>query len=255
MRKFMKQFVRTLLLGLCLISCNEVYDDFSNDNLPTSVATGDVVYVKQNSAKINFGSNGYVRHLASRKEHSGYGVFSTLIVSQSSNPMENDENIKISVDDNNATWSPDGAWEITGLESGITYYYREIFEDYLFQEKMGDVKSFTTLEAIRLEAELKGSDKNYLYFTIRVYNYQGTPYGIGLFFNGNSNVSVSNYGQRYYFNNTPSNEAGVSPWVMNMTIAKSGFSYQYSSFWFMPYIRETSSSSSYITGTAKYCNP
>lgn len=247
MKQYITFFAGVLLLVMTLFGCTEVYDDFSNgSDLPATITTGDVISVTWNKAEINFGTN-YQRY-AWDWENPMNTV--GLLVSKQSDCSQTDEGIGIYTYGYSWENRRNDCWTVENLVPNTTYYYREVVFDAVGQMKKGEVKQFTTGQPIVIEAEFTGSDTYYLYFKLRVYNYKGTPQSMGMFFYYSSSINTSN-AIRYFYNNTPTNDDGMSPWEMGMTVPKSGFEYRYQSFWFMPYLQEDGE---YITGTPQYCS-
>lgn len=141
-----------------------------------------------------------------------------------------------------------GSIELKNLKSGTTYYYQVALVDRMGYEKKGDIKQFTTLPTIRIEAEcVRETPTSGMYVYIKIYDFtvpstdNGYKYStdIGCNFKRYQPTSPymdkpSYYDLGWHFNSTQFNTNNDNPWTLTMYIPYSNWSYN--DFYFQPYI-------------------
>lgn len=141
-----------------------------------------------------------------------------------------------------------GSIELKNLKSGTTYYYQAALVDRMGYEKKGDIKQFTTLPTIRIEAEcVRETPTSGMYVYIKIYDFtvpstnNGYKYStdIGCQFKRYQPTrpymdTPAYYDLSWHFNSTQYNTYNDNPWTLTMYIPYSDWSYN--DFYFQPYI-------------------
>lgn len=215
-----------LTIFLLATGCREV-EELEGGLSSTEVVTPEVKDVSYYWATIN--SESYYG-----------GVHCKIVVSKNADLSD-------PIDDNSYYYSSSGL-ELKNLKSGTTYYYQAALVDRMGYEKKGDIKQFTTLPTIRIEAEcVRETPTSGMYVYIKIYDFtvpstdNGYKYStdIGCNFKRYQPTSPymdkpSYYDLGWHFNSTQYNTNNDNPWTLTMYIPYSNWSYN--DFYFQPYI-------------------
>lgn len=214
MKKYILFFSTLVATMLLTVSCQEI-DEFEN-YLPTTIETTSDVTVDYYIATIrcNYRSN-------------------HVVISENadlSNPIK-DESLYSS-----------RTVDLRNLKAGTTYYYQEYCTDSKGYRVNGDIKTFTTKPfPTRIEAVCeRATPTSSLTITLYIYDFTGSSTDIGCHLKRTEpQVPYMQYSAHYdlgwHFSTTQYNWNSDNPWVMQMSIPYSSWSYN--SFYYQPYIR------------------
>lgn len=214
MKKYILFFSTLVAMMLLAVSCQEI-DEFEN-YLPTTIETTSDVTVDYYTATI--------KSYASRRY---------IVISENadlSNPIKT-ESIHYS-----------GIVDLYNLKANTTYYYQEYYEDRKGYRVNGDIKTFTTKPfPTRIEAVCeRATPTSSLTITLYIYDFTGSSTDIGCHLKRTEPQVpymqyITHYDLGWHFNTTQYNWNSDNPWVMQMSIPYSSWSYN--SFYYQPYIR------------------